>query len=69
MDGSTARNSGGTGTLPLACATCGRAAPDDDSWRLTWATGVERGQVVLTCDRCARDNLRGIEAKLDPEWW
>jgi hypothetical protein len=21
------------------------------------------------CDRCARDNLRAIEARLDPAWW
>ncbi len=69
MDGSTARTFGGTGTLPLTCATCGTAAPADGSWRLTWATGIERGEHVMTCDRCARDNLRGIEAKLDSEWW
>lgn len=69
MEGSAARTSGGTGTLPLTCAVCGRTAPDDETWRLTWVSGVERGRTVMTCDRCARENLRGIEAKLDSEWW
>jgi hypothetical protein len=27
-----------------------------------------RGQMWV-CDRCARQNLRAIEAKLDREWW
>ncbi|GAB3594611.1 hypothetical protein GCM10027446_18750 [Angustibacter peucedani] len=69
MERSTAMPSGGTDTLPVTCATCGATAPDDGTWRLTWSTGVEHGRSVHTCDRCARDNLRGIEAKLDSEWW
>ncbi len=51
------------------CITCGVAAPDDGSWRLTWTAGVERGREVWTCDRCSRTHLRSIEAKLDSEWW
>lgn len=52
-----------------ACATCGASAPDDGSWRLTWTSGVERGRPVWTCDRCSREHLRSIEAKLDTDWW
>lgn len=58
-------------TSPTAphCAVCGCTAPDDGSWRLTWVSGLERGQEVWTCDRCARTHLRSIEAKLDTAWW
>ena len=37
--------------------------------RLTWTRGTERGKVVWTCDRCSREHLRSIEAKLDQTWW
>ena len=53
----------------VTCGTCGAHAPDDGSWRLTWTSGRERGHTVWTCDRCARENLRAIEAKLDSDWW
>lgn len=50
------------------CARCGTtsvtpAAP------LTWVTSRERGRLLHYCERCARDHVRGIEAKLDGEWW
>jgi hypothetical protein len=51
------------------CDTCGLRAPEDGTWRLTWTVGVERDREVWTCDRCARENLRSIEAKLDSLWW
>ena len=55
----------------LACALCGArvsgaAVP---AARLSWARGVERGDVVWTCDGCARTHLRSIEGKLDSAWW
>jgi hypothetical protein len=25
--------------------------------------------VVVHCERCAREHLRAIEAKLDSQWW
>jgi hypothetical protein len=51
------------------CSSCGTGAPADGTWRLTWTSGVERGRTVWVCDRCSRQNLRSIEAKLDSEWW
>src|SRR4051812_29473267 len=58
----------GTVTAPVACTSCGTRAPDDGTWRLTWTSGIERGRTVWACDRCSRDNLRSIEAKLDSAW-
>lgn len=35
----------------------------------TWSLQVgARGQMWL-CERCTRENLRAIEAKLDEAWW
>ncbi len=50
------------------CALCGTQAATEDV-PLTWATSVENGRTLVFCDRCARDNLRGIEGKLDSAWW
>ena len=50
------------------CDGCGRQA-DGPTLPLTWTTGRERGRQVVHCDRCTRDNVRGIESKLDSEWW
>jgi hypothetical protein len=69
MDGARASSAGATHTVPVTCVTCGRTAPDDGTWRLTWTTGVERGRDVWVCDRCSREHLRSIEAKLDSDWW
>jgi hypothetical protein len=52
---------------PAACATCGTVAPV--AAPITWSAAVEAGRRVWTCDRCARDHLRSIEAKLDSSWW
>jgi hypothetical protein len=30
---------------------------------------MEDRQLRYYCGRCARDSLRAIEARLDPEWW
>ncbi|WP_203453853.1 hypothetical protein [Jiangella aurantiaca] len=50
----------------VACALCGTTTDDVP---LTWVSSVERGRTVYYCDRCARDNLRSIEARLDASWW
>ncbi|RIQ26068.1 hypothetical protein DY240_10930 [Jiangella rhizosphaerae] len=50
----------------VACALCGTTTDDVP---LTWVSSVERGRTVYYCDRCARDNLRSIEARLDSSWW
>lgn len=50
------------------CAHCGRQAETEDL-PVTWATSIENGRRLVYCDRCARDNLRSIEGKLDSAWW
>lgn len=58
-----------TGCMPKpVCASCGREAETEDL-PITWATSVENGRRLVHCDRCARENLRGIEGKLDSDWW
>jgi hypothetical protein len=50
---------------------CGSAPDGDasgDDLPLTWVTSVENGHERVYCDRCAREHLRAIEAKLDSEW-
>jgi hypothetical protein len=54
-------------TEPAACATCGAVATG--SVPVTWSAAVESGRRVWTCERCARENVRSIEAKLDSSWW
>lgn len=65
--------SGGTAYRPvLVCATCGAApttAEGEAEARLTWAMGIEGGRTVWTCATCSRTYLRGMEAKLDSQWW
>ena len=55
---------------------CGEVAPGEpgehgepDPMPLTWITSVENGKRRVYCDRCSREHLRSIEAKLDSEWW
>jgi hypothetical protein len=50
----------------VTCALCGTTA---DEQPLTWTTSVERGTQRLYCDQCSRENVRGIEGKLDSDWW
>jgi hypothetical protein len=50
----------------VTCALCGRT---EDEQPLTWSTSVERGATRLYCDQCSRENVRGIEGKLDSDWW
>jgi len=52
---------------PAVCAACGVVAAQEAP--VTWSVAVENGRRVWTCDRCARDHLRSIEAKLDTSWW
>lgn len=42
---------------------------DSEDLPLTWVTSLENGRRLVYCDRCARENVRGIEAKLDSDWW
>jgi hypothetical protein len=50
------------------CALCGQRAETEDV-PLTWVTSVENGRRLVYCDRCARENVRSIESKLDRAWW
>ncbi|MGN6333220.1 MAG: hypothetical protein ACTHOD_16480 [Motilibacteraceae bacterium] len=54
--------------MTTTCAHCGTAEPGE-SPPLTWVSSVERGAQRWYCERCARENLRSIEGKLDSEWW
>ena len=49
------------------CATCGAVATEP--LPVTWSCALESDRRVWTCDRCARENVRSIEAKLDSAWW
>lgn len=53
-------------TAPVSCAWCGATV---DEPPLTWSTSFERGRVVYYCDRCSREHLRSLEAKLDSDFW
>jgi hypothetical protein len=58
----------------LVCALCGAtldADADEQSGMLalSWVASRERGRDIRYCPRCARDNLRAIEGKLDGEYW
>jgi hypothetical protein len=50
------------------CALCGQQAESEDV-PLTWMTSIEDGRKLLYCDRCARENVRSIEGKLDSVYW
>ena len=52
---------------PVSCALCGSVA---DGPPITWMTERDpRRGTIHYCDRCARENLRSVEAKLPQEWW
>ena len=60
----------------VVCDMCGEVAPgergapgDPGIVPLTWVTSVENGKRRVYCERCSREYLRSIEAKLDSEWW
>lgn len=54
--------------MATTCAFCGTVDPGDPP-PLTWVSSTERGTTRWYCARCARENLRSIESKLDSEWW
>jgi hypothetical protein len=54
-------------TGSVSCSLCGSTAPEAPiSWMME--SDPRRGQVWV-CDRCARENVRAIESKLDRAWW
>jgi hypothetical protein len=54
--------------MSVTCNSCGTVVEGDDV-PLGWVVSVEDHLVRRYCDRCARENLRAIEARLDPAWW
>jgi hypothetical protein len=51
----------------VACAMCGVTAAGPP---ITWMFELDARRGGLSyCERCARENLRSVEAKLDQEWW
>jgi len=54
--------------MAITCNMCGTQA-EGDVTPLTWVTSFEHGQQRVFCERCARENLRAIEGKLDSDWW
>jgi hypothetical protein len=50
----------------VTCSLCGRTEAEQP---LTWTVSVERGVTQLYCETCSRENVRGIEGKLDSGWW
>jgi hypothetical protein len=54
--------------LVVSCAWCGAVA-EGEELPLTWVSSVEDGRTRYYCERCARENLRSIEGRLDATWW
>ncbi|MEX2291526.1 MAG: hypothetical protein WD794_14535 [Mycobacteriales bacterium] len=52
---------------PVSCSVCGTSVTGKPP--LTWSTTTGPLRRVLVCDRCTRENLRSIEARLDEVWW
>ncbi|MGW0228864.1 hypothetical protein ACWDWO_11165 [Actinopolymorpha singaporensis] len=52
----------------IDCDLCGKTAPGDVP-PLTWVVSRERGSVQHYCDRCARENVRNIEGRLERSYW
>jgi uncharacterized protein YeaO (DUF488 family) len=59
----------GAGTV--TCGGCGRVETrPGETAPATWtATRAGGGATSWLCERCTRENLRALEARLDPAWW
>ncbi len=51
---------------PSTCTGCGTVVAERP---VTWSLQVGPRGTQWLCERCTRDNLRSIEAKLDEAWW
>lgn len=51
----------------ITCARCGAVGGEQPP--LDWVLGTDAGRSEAYCPRCARENLRAIEARLDPAYW
>jgi len=50
-----------------SCELCGRTSEQENP--LGWSTEFVDGRTRRVCEKCTRDNVRAIEAKLEQEWW
>lgn len=53
------------------CRRCGAQSDEggEDGLPPGWSLATEQGRVDRLCDRCTREHVRSIEAKLPDEWW
>ena len=51
---------------PVSCSLCGRTEARAPA---TWTVQTGPRGTEWVCESCTRENLRGIESRLDPEWW
>ncbi|WP_169736779.1 hypothetical protein [Pseudonocardia spinosispora] len=57
-------------TEPERCRACAAARDAGQASSLAWSRErAPDGGISWLCDRCARVNLRSIEARLPDEWW
>ncbi|MET9022051.1 hypothetical protein ABZV93_18920 [Actinopolymorpha sp. NPDC004070] len=54
--------------IMIDCDLCGTTAPGAVP-PLGWVVSRERGSVQHYCDRCARENVRNIECRLERSYW
>ncbi|HZG98720.1 MAG TPA: hypothetical protein VEY14_10690 [Nocardioidaceae bacterium] len=53
--------------MTSGCEHCGTPAPDP--LPLAWSTYVDADRSAVLCDRCTREHVRAVEARLDSRWW
>lgn len=51
---------------PVRCAGCGLTEPAPP---VTWSLDTGSAARNWLCATCTRQDLRSIEARLDPAWW
>jgi hypothetical protein len=51
----------------VSCSVCGTTVAGDPP--LTWSSSTGPRGLTYVCERCTRDQVRAIEAKLDEQWW
>ena len=57
--------------MTSTCRRCGAQSDEggDEGLPSGWSLATEDGRVDRLCDRCTREHVRSIEAKLPDEWW
>jgi hypothetical protein len=61
----------GTVSLQRVASTCSRCGTTSDGDGLApgWSLSTSTDGLDRLCERCTRDHVRDIEAKLDETWW